>query len=203
MTIYQKLALIQQEIKCPKDKENTFGGYKYRSAESILEALKPVMVKHKVTVILIDDIRMIGDRIYVMAEAKMIDLESETSISTYAFARETLERPKMDAAQITGSSSSYARKYALNGMLLLDDVKDPDTNEYTRQQQEPAKPVKQKQNQAEPVKQKKEQIDWDGFTNKLIDANVNINAMLYRFKVNKIEELTPAQVTKITSMLPK
>lgn len=193
MTIYQKLALIQQEIKCPKDKENTFGGYKYRSAESILEALKPVMAKHKVTVILIDDIRMIGDRIYVMAEAKMIDLESETSISTYAFARETLERPKMDAAQITGSASSYARKYALNGLLLLDDVKDPDTNEYTRQQQDKPKPARQK----------KEQTDWDRFVNKLIAANVNIDALCNQFKVNKIEDLTPEQVTKITSMLPK
>ena len=150
MNIYQKLAAIQQEIKCPKDKNNDFGGYKYRSAESILEALKPIMAKHKVMLLLIDDIRQIGDRHYVMAEAKLIDLEEETSVSTYAFARESLERPKMDAAQLTGSASSYARKYALNGLLLLDDVKDPDTNEFTRQQQD----KRQKQN-------KGRRLTWD------------------------------------------
>jgi hypothetical protein len=187
MTIYQKLAQIQQEIKCPKDKENTFGGYKYRSAESILESLKPIMAAHKVTLILNDDIRMVGDRIYVMAEAKMIDLESETTMSTYAFARETLDRPKMDAAQITGSASSYARKYALNGMLLLDDVKDPDTDEYAKQ--------------GKPAKRQMSSVDFDDFTFRLMDANVNIKKLCGQYHVERIEDLTPEQVNRILEML--
>lgn len=190
MTIYQKLAAIQQEIKCPKDKENTFGGYKYRSAEQVLESLKPVMARHKVTLVLIDDIRMIGDRFYVMAEAKMVDLESETAVSTYAFARETLDRPKMDAAQITGSASSYARKYALNGLLLLDDMKDPDTNEFARQTQD----TKQKP-------KKRKEIDFDEFAFKLMDAGVNIKKLCEQYKVEQMEDLTPAQVNDILDKL--
>lgn len=195
MTIYQKLAAIQQEIKCPKDKENTFGGYKYRSAEQILESLKPVMARHKVTLVLIDDIRMIGDRFYVMAEAKMVDLESETAVSTYAFARETLDRPKMDAAQITGSASSYARKYALNGLLLLDDVKDPDTNEFARQNQE--RPKKQKQ---EPASRLSPQ-DVDMFTADLLQAGANIQKICDRYRVKSLADLTVEQANEIIAIV--
>ena len=185
MTIYHKLAAIQQEIKCPKNLENTFGGYKYRSAESILESLKPIMAAHKVTLMLNDDIRMVGDRIYVMAEAKMIDLEGETSVSTHAFAREALERPKMDAAQLTGSASSYARKYALNGLLLLDDVKDPDTNEFARQQQE------------RPKRSKRNEFDFDEFAFRLMNAGVNIKKLCDQYKVEQLEDLSPEQVKDI------
>lgn len=185
MNIYQKLAQIQQEIRCPKNLENTFGGYKYRSAETILESLKPIMAKHKVMLLLIDDIKQIGDRHYVMAEAKLIDLEEETSVSTFAFARESLERPKMDAAQLTGSASSYARKYALNGLLLLDDVKDPDTNEFARQQQE------------RPKQNKKNSIDFDEFAFKLMDAGVNTANLCAHYKVERLEDLSPEQVKDI------
>ena len=195
MTIYQKLAAIQQEIRCPKNMENTFGGYKYRSAESILESLKPVMAKHKVTLILVDEIRMVGDRFYVMAEAKMVDLESETTVSTYAFARETLDRPKMDAAQITGSASSYARKYALNGLLLLDDVKDPDTNEFARQNQE--RPKKQKQ---EPANRLSPQ-DVDMFTADLLQAGANIQKICDRYRVKSIADLTVDQANEIIAIV--
>ena len=191
MTIYQKLAQIQQEIKCPKDKNNDFGGYKYRSAESILEALKPIMAAHKAMLILNDDIRIVGDRFYVMAEAKMIDLESETTISTYAFARETLERPKMDAAQLTGSASSYARKYALNGLLLLDDVKDPDTNEFTRQQMD--KP-RQKAKGLSPQ-------EVDMFTADLLQAGANIQKICQRYKVKDLSELTADQANEIIALV--
>ena len=191
MTIYQKLAQIQQEIKCPKDKNNDFGGYKYRSAESILEALKPIMAAHKVMLILNDDIRIVGDRFYVMAEAKMIDLESETTISTYAFARETLERPKMDAAQLTGSASSYARKYALNGLLLLDDVKDPDTNEFTRQQMDKPKPRPKGMTT----------IEVDMFTADLLQAGANIQKICQRYKVKDLSELTADQANEIIALV--
>lgn len=191
MNIYQKLAQIQQEIRCPKNLENTFGGYKYRSAETILESLKPIMAKHKVMLLLIDDIKQIGDRHYVMAEAKLIDLEEETSVSTYAFARESLERPKMDAAQLTGSASSYARKYALNGLLLLDDVKDPDTNEFTKQQMD--KP-RQKAKGLSPQ-------EVDMFTADLLQAGANIQKICQRYKVKNLSELTADQANEIIALV--
>lgn len=190
MTIYQKLAQIQQEIRCPKNLENTFGGYKYRSAETILESLKPIMAKHKVMLLLIDDIKQIGDRHYVMAEAKMIDLEGETSVSTYAFARETLDRPKMDASQITGSASSYARKYALNGLLLLDDVKDADTDEFTRQQMPRQKTVQRLTPQ-----------EVDMFTTDLLQAGANIQTICKRYKVKGLDELTADQANEIIAIV--
>ena len=202
MTIYQKLAAIQQEIRCPKNMENTFGGYKYRSAESILESLKPIMAKHGVTLILNDEIKMVGDRFYVMAEAKLIDLAVETSapmtITTYAFARETLDRPKMDAAQITGSASSYARKYALNGLLLLDDVKDPDTNEFARQNiaatwQERPKSARQEK------KLTPQEVDM--FTADLLQAGANIQKICQRYKVKDLGELTGDQANEIIAIV--
>lgn len=181
-SIIQKLAAIQQDIKCPKNLENTFGGYKYRSAESILEALKPVMAKYKVTLVLSDDIRMVGDRIYVMAEAKLIDLENNgASINTYAYAREALERPKMDAAQLTGSASSYARKYALNGLLLLDDVKDPDTDEFM------------KQSRPEPTASKLSKDDLNKFLYDLQKAGAKPEAVCRIYKLKRIEDITVAQ----------
>lgn len=203
MSIYQKLAAIQQEIKCPKNMENTFGGYKYRSAESILESLKPIMAKHGVTLILNDEIKMVGDRFYVMAEAKLIDLAVETSapmtITTYAFARETLDRPKMDAAQITGSASSYARKYALNGLLLLDDVKDPDTNEYARQNQE--RPAKKQERKQEPVVNRLSPQEVDMFTADLLQAGANIQKICQRYKVKDLGELTGDQANEIIAIV--
>lgn len=142
MSILEKLAAVQQEVKAPKNLYNSFGDFKYRSAESILEALKPVLAKNNATIILSDSIEEIGGRVYVKATAGFFDLENEASrIDVSAFAREPDEKKKMDSAQITGTASSYARKYALNGLLLLDDTKDPDTDEYQRQNRE-TKPEK-------------------------------------------------------------
>ena len=124
--IYEKLMLIQNELKCPKDQFNSFGKYHYRSAESILEALKPLLVKHKATLIISDEIVLIGNRFYVKATARIFDSESGEYIETTAYAREAESKKGMDSAQVTGSTSSYARKYALNGLLAIDDNKDPD-----------------------------------------------------------------------------
>lgn len=127
MTIYEKLFYVQQNLKAPKNQYNQFGDYHYRSCEDIQEALKPLMAQVKALLLVNDDIEQIGDRYYVKSTVVFQDTESNTGISNTAFAREIDSRPKMDAAQITGSCSSYARKYALNGLFCIDDAKDPDS----------------------------------------------------------------------------
>lgn len=126
----EKLMHIQTEIKAPKNLYNSFGKYSYRNAEGICEAVKPYLEKEKCTLILKDRVIEIGERVYVEATAVLYDMESDDSIEVNAFAREELSRKGMDSAQITGATSSYARKYALNGLFLLDDTKDMDSNEY-------------------------------------------------------------------------
>ena len=143
MNIFEKLSAVQSELNAPKNRENTFGKYTYRSCEDILEAVKPLLKKHKAAIRLTDSIEMIGDRYYVHAQALFYDIEQKdnsTSIfaSADAYAREPEEKKGMDAAQITGTASSYARKYALNGLLLIDDAKDPDTDEYKKESDEKA-----------------------------------------------------------------
>lgn len=133
MNIYEKLAAVQQELKAPKDKKNTFAGYNYRSAEGILEAVKPVLKKYGLTLILSDDIEVKGDRYYVRATAWVLDPDDKADFKVTAYAREAVDKKGLDVSQVTGTASSYARKYALNGLLLIDDTKDPDTDEYQKQ----------------------------------------------------------------------
>jgi len=133
MKVFEKLLAVQTELAVPKGKFNSFGDFSYRSCEDILEALKPLLTKYKATIKLDDSIVQIGERYYVNATAFFYDLESEDGvICANAYARETLERPKMDSAQLTGSASSYARKYALGALFLIDSAKDPDSEEYTK-----------------------------------------------------------------------
>ena len=141
MNIFQKLQAVQSELKAPKNLYNSFGKYNYRNAESILEGLKPLEAKYKVATIITDNIRLIGDRYYVESEVTFFDCESDNfpPIKVTAMARESVEKKGMDEAQITGATSSYARKYALNGMFLLDDTKDMDSDEYQTQAQAKAK----------------------------------------------------------------
>lgn len=126
--IDRALQAIQTELKAPKGQYNKFGDYKYRSCEDILEAVKPILAKHGANLILTDEIDMRGDRFYVRATAVLRVGEKVIGTST-AFAREPEDKKGMDASQITGTASSYARKYALNGLLLIDDTKDEDSNE--------------------------------------------------------------------------
>ena len=131
MTIYEKLSAVQQELKAPKNRRNTFGKYNYRSCEDILEAVKPILAEHKATILITDDISEVGGKVYIQATVRFVDLEERGDMITVnAFARESVDKKGMDDAQITGTSSSYARKYALNGLFLIDDVKDPDSDEY-------------------------------------------------------------------------
>lgn len=124
--LYQKLLAIQGELKCNKSQYNSFGKYSYRSCEDILEAVKSLLVKYQATIIITDEIKLIGERYYVEAKVKFIDVVSGQFIENSALAREDEQQKGMSASQITGSCSSYARKYALGAMLLLDDVKDAD-----------------------------------------------------------------------------
>ncbi len=130
--VLQKLRSIQTTIKAPKNLRNTFGGYNYRNAEGILESVKPYLEKEDCVVLLEDEITLIGDRFYVKAIAKFIDCESGDQIEVSALARESLDKKGMDSSQVTGATSSYARKYALNGLFLLDDTKDADKDEYQK-----------------------------------------------------------------------
>lgn len=119
------LAQIQSELKAPKGQRNTFGKYNYRSCEDILEAVKPLLQERGLVLLITDDIVQIGERYYVRATATIYDSEG-SYISNSALAREELKRAGMDASQITGATSSYARKYALNGLFAIDDTKDAD-----------------------------------------------------------------------------
>lgn len=131
--IYEKLFKVQQSLVAPKDQYNNFGKYKYRSCEGILEALKPLMAENKLTVILSDSVKEIGSRVYVEATATAVDIETGESTSVTAYAREEESKKGMDGSQVTGASSSYARKYALNGLFAIDDNKDSDvTNTGTK-----------------------------------------------------------------------
>lgn len=150
-----KLSKIQQEMKAPKNLWNKFGNYSYRNAEGILEALKPFEEKYNVCVIVRDDIVNIGDRYYVKATATIYNNDNGESVSASAFARESETKKGMDDSQITGTASSYARKYALNGLFLLDDTKDPDTNEYKEQEK---KGVENSKSEQKRIAVKKETI---------------------------------------------
>lgn len=133
MGINEKLSNIQTAIKAPKNLYNKFGNYKYRNAEGIYEAVKPYLKEQNCSLIVSDELLPIGDRIYVKATAALFDNEGSGYRAAEAYAREPEEKKGMDAAQITGATSSYARKYALNGLFLLDDTKDPDTEEYANE----------------------------------------------------------------------
>lgn len=149
----KELIAIQSELKAPKTQVNNFGGYKYRKAEDILEAVKPLLTKQKCTLVITDDIVMVGNRIYVKATATIKNEKGEVETST-GWAREEETKKGMDASQITGASSSYARKYALNGLLAIDDNADYDTTndghqQESKQQTQTQQPVPQQSSTAQ------------------------------------------------------
>ena len=126
MEIYKKLMNIQTKLKAPKSQRNNFGNYNYRSCEDILEAVKPLLDEFKVALTIKDEIVLIGERYYIKATATLIDIDTGDTTETSAYARESAEKRGMDASQVTGATSSYARKYALNGLFAIDDNKDAD-----------------------------------------------------------------------------
>lgn len=133
MGIYDKLLDVQAELKAPKGQYNSFGKYHYRSCEDILEAVKPLCKAHGATVLVTDTLEQIGNRYYVHSTANFYDVETGEHTSVSAYAREPDSKKGMDDCQVTGTASSYARKYALNGLFCIDDTKDADTDAYAAQ----------------------------------------------------------------------
>lgn len=150
MSVYEKLMKVQAELKAPKGQYNSFGKYKYRSCEDILEAVKPLNAKHGVVLTVGDEVVEISNRFYVKATATLVDIESGEKVTNTALAREDDAKKGMDGSQITGTASSYARKYCLNGLYCIDDTKDADTDEYRAQQEH--KPQENKPQERQYVK---------------------------------------------------
>lgn len=189
--IREKLSEIQTKMNVPKDKHSDYGGYDYRSAESILNEFKKYAREYNSSLLLRDEVVEIAGRVYVKSVVTFIDCENGEEISTTGYAREPESKPKMDESQVTGSSSSYARKYAMNALFLLDDVKDPDTDEYKKQTG-----ADQKNGG------KKEQSTQDTFVNqyhinslrKMFEKEgIDENKLLAGYQIKKIEELTVIQ----------
>jgi hypothetical protein len=146
MSVLTKLLEVQSKLKANKGQRNTFGNYNYRSAEDIVESAKPLLKENGLLMTLNDDLVLVGDRFYVKATVTIIDVESGESITTSAFAREPEQKKGADESQVTGASSSYARKYAMNGMFAIDDTKDADTDEHKKTQDKvDSKPQPQQQ----------------------------------------------------------
>ena len=199
MNIYEKLSNIQYELKAPKGQYNSFGKYKFRSCEDILEAVKPICYKYKTSLILSDDGVRIGERYYIKATATLYDNEATykenadkficDKVQNTASARESLEKKGMDDSQITGTASSYARKYALNGLFNIDDTKDADTDEYKIQVDGNAK-----------IDKTKVMALQKAISNSKISSD-DVDNVLDDFGYEKLEDITIANYKKICDKL--
>lgn len=202
MSVQEKLMKVQSQLKAPKNQFNSFGKYNYRSCEDILEGLKPILAEVGAVVLLSDTVEAIGQRYYVKATATFVDIESNDAYLVNAYAREDEDKKGMDLAQITGSVSSYARKYALNGLFCIDDAKDFDsTNQYGKEQTPPT-PIKPRTNTITPAQQKKifaEAADR-GVTAEAVRALIY---KLYNGKIKSTSELTPAQMDELLKEFPE
>lgn len=218
--IYEKLSEVQNELKAPKGQKNTFGNYKYRSAEDILEAVKPLLAKNRLSLVLSDELVVMGEhnpvlyqesvwdkdakqfkaetkitgsqRFYIKATATLYDLDSDNKIYNTAFAREEETKKGMDGSQITGTASSYARKYALNGLFNIDDTKDADTDEYQNQTKEQPK----KQAASKATEKQIEMIEN-------LYSKEEIKLALEMVKKNKLEDLTVLEASQLISKRKK
>ena len=150
MSVYEKLNIVQCKLNAPKKRFNKFGNYNYRNCEDILEGCKPLFEENKCSVVLSDEIIQIADRFYVKAIATFIDTETGEKVENYALAREPLVVKGMSDPQITGASSTYARKYALNGLLCIDDTVDDDSEELKNEKDNRSK-AQAKKNAARPA----------------------------------------------------
>ena len=197
MNIYEKLLNIQTELKAPKGQYNSFGKYKYRSCEDILEAVKPICAKNKATLILSDGLENRGDRYYIKATATLIDVESGDNLENTAYAREESEKKGMDGSQITGTASSYARKYALNGLFNIDDTKDADTDEYTKQ----SKAIDEDVRNEFQVDEKVTELEAKTVYGLIMNQKRDLNKFLDYFKIKNTNELTKTQYVEALKML--
>lgn len=188
----ESLKQIQAELKAPKNQYNKFGNYAYRSAEDILEAVKPLLAKHNSMLTISDEIVEVGGRVYVKAICTFTD-DKGNSLTTSAYAREPENKKGADESQITGAASSYARKYALNGLFLIDDTKDADTNAY------------QSANNPPPPKQPKMITNEQGcqIEDLVFKTKTDKAKMLEYYKVKRLQDMTFEMANKCIDMLLK
>ncbi len=215
--IYEKLTALQTSLKVQKKRWNNFGEFHYRSLEDILEAVKPHLSELKLSLLLSDDVAIVSDRIYVKGVAHLIDYESQEELTVSAFARESDIKKGMDSAQITGAASSYARKYALSGLLLLDDNQDADTEQSQQPTQKPKEEITSKPNKPKPfdkakfVKSIEAVIKQRKMPQELVDTVLGLHGLksfndvqtkeegvtLYKaFKEAKVEKVKPKKGEK-------
>lgn len=186
LSLIEKVAKVQNDLKAPKGQYNSFEKYNYRSCEDIVEAVKPILNKYNIVLNLSDELVLIGDRYYIKAVAGLTD--GKDVIQSVAYAREPQELKGMTESQITGTASSYARKYALNGLLAIDDTKDPDTDEFAKTtEQEPKEEVKATPRQLEILNK---YYTGDKLT-KLLEMN----------NISKIEDLPMTKASELISKL--
>lgn len=195
-TLIQKLAKIQQELKAPKNQYNKFGNYKYRNCEDILEALKPLLGECVLTIS--DEVVQIGDRYYVKARAEFAD-DGKVTISSIAYARESEDKKGMDSAQITGAASSYARKYALNGLFAIDDTQDADSKDNETVKKE--LPTQQRTSIFISEKQIKMIYALAGSL-KISEEDLH-SELERRYNVESVKELTKTQASEVIEAMQK
>jgi hypothetical protein len=214
MNIYEKLSNIQAELKAPKGQDNTFGHYKYRSCEDILEAVKPLCIKNKVVLTISDTLEHIGDRYYIQANATLTDIENIENVTnkyvgSLAYAREEETKKGMDGSQITGTASSYARKYALNGLFCIDDTKDADTDAY-KKQQDKGKAATVTDEEYDEAFYKQNDLVTDKevqMLRKMLQQSTpeltlkNINGVLSKYNKFKLEELLMTEYVEILHLI--
>ena len=196
---------IQSKLKAPKGQYNSFGKYRYRSCEDILEAVKPLLRDAGCTLTITDDIITVQNRIYVKATATIKDAEGNAE-SVTAFAREPEGKKGMDESQVTGTASSYARKYALNGLFLIDDTKDADTDENRNEREGRAAQQSKQQSRQKPQQEPRQEPDPEPqqeFTDNARLANINVikaafgdnlPRLLAQFKVKSLDQMTDKQI---------
>ena len=198
MDIYKKLIKVQNELKAPKNQYNAFGDYKYRSCEDILEALKPILNKNGLTLVISDVIELIGDRYYIKALCKLIDVETGDSLEASAMARESLEKKKMDSSQVSGATSSYARKYALNGLFLIDDTKDFDSAEVSKQTSKSSSNVNTSSLTEKHIKRLYAVANKGGFNAEQVKLSV-----IKDYKKEHVKDLSKKEYDELVSRLEK
>jgi len=206
--IRTKLMHIQTELKAPKNLYNSFGKYKYRNLEGICESVKPLLAKYGLAMTMEDSVRLVGDRVYVRAYVLLMDIESKETVDCTAYAREASTKKGMDDSQITGTASSYARKYALSGLFLLDDTKDADTDEYHTMTTRTKKATKAKDPDPEPQdeieKIKNQPIGKTkavAFAKKLKAEGISAAFVCGLYSVAKLSEMTEEMLSNANERL--
>lgn len=208
MTVYKKLLSVQTELKAPKSQYNGFGKYAYRNAEDIKEAVKPLLVKHEATLIIDINILEMGNGwIFEEAVAKFVDVETGDSVQAKGYAREATDKKGMDVSQISGSTNSYAAKYAMNGLFLLDDTKDADSDEYHKQNNK----QQSKQQATKPIAKKIDGALVTGYKsaiqNVIEKTGKNDGSIMRWFlellQVAKIEDITTDKVDTANKLIEK